>query len=343
MGGAIIQQGELISPEQLLSSCPLHILTKRMVLDSRKRLEKIFKGEDDKKVLIIGPCSADFEDSLIEYASFIKGISEEVKDRIEIIMRFYTGKPRSELGWKGLVNSAPGEDPDINKGILQSRQLAIKILELGVPIADEILNPNLTLHFQDLLSYAAIGARSSANQNHREVASGLEFPIGIKNPTSGKVMPMTQSIKSAQGSHEYFILNRILKSSGNDVAHGILRGGESGPNFSIKNIQEYIDLSASKKLKNPGLIIDCNHDNSGKNPDNQILIMQEVLNNIVPSLSTPSVIKGFMVESYIFDGNQKEESGKSIQRGLSLTDPCIGKEKTMQFIYSLYDIIGKSK
>ncbi|OIO77962.1 3-deoxy-7-phosphoheptulonate synthase [Candidatus Gracilibacteria bacterium CG1_02_38_174] len=332
--------GNIIGSEELKSLFSINTISKNEVMLARKNIEDILAGRSNRKILIIGPCSADFESSLTEYAEFLHEIRSRVKDKIEIIMRFYTGKPRSIGGWKGMQHAQPGQEANMNEGLKESRRLAIQLLKLGIPLADEMLHPQLSQHFDDIFSYLAVGARSTENQYHREVTSGLDIPVGMKNPTSGNIAIMTDSIKAAQTPSHYSIGGYLFNSTGNSYAHGILRGGSDGPNYSAKNLREYIEKM--KGIENPALIVDCNHANSGKNPFKQIEVINELYGNILPSfdageINVQNLVKGFMVESYLFDGRQ--DWSENVQKGLSLTDACIGKEKTEELIMKLYENI----
>jgi 3-deoxy-7-phosphoheptulonate synthase len=327
----LVKEDLPLTPDQLSS-----------IAKARRRIIDIIEGKDTRKILIIGPCSADFEESLLEYAGFLAKIRERVQDRIEIIMRFYTGKPRTIGGWKGIQHAEPGEKPNINFGIQESRRIALSLLRYNLPLADEMLHPHLTPYFEDIYSYLAVGARSTENQYHREVASGLDMPVGLKNPTSGDITIMMNSIRATQAPHHYTLESDVCDSTGNPYAHGILRGGSTGPNYALESIREVI--VKSPHVHNPGVIIDCNHENSRKDPFKQTSIIEQTMSETIPTLEkeglNDSIIKGFMVESYLYDGNQKESA--NITRGLSLTDPCLGREKSEALILELYELIGKT-
>lgn len=293
---------------------------RQKVKESISRLQNIISWKLDKKILIIWPCSADFDSSLFEYAWFLKEMKEKYSDKLEIVMRFYTGKPRTTVWWKGILHSEPGKSADLKSWIKHSRKTAIKLIEdYNMSLADELLYPELSSRLWDLYSYMAIWARSTENQFHREVASWLIFPVWIKNPTSWDLSIMNNSIIAAKASSNYVMERVIYETSGNSSAHGILRWWSTWPNFS-----------EAKDYSSP-LIVDCNHENSGKDPNKQIEIMKEVM------WYKNDNIKGFMVESYLFDGRQ-DYSG-TCKKWLSLTDPCTGKENTKKFIKELYDLI----
>lgn len=205
--------GDIISSEELKSLHPIPDNSITEVMMARRNIEDIIAGRSDRIILIIGPCLANFESSLVEYAIWLRELRKKVRDRIEIVMRFYTGKPRSIGGWKGLQSAEPGQEADMNTGLRESRRLALELLKLGIPLADEILHPQLSRHFDDIFSYQAVGARSTENQYHREVVSGLDFPVGMKNPTSGNIAMMTDSIKAAQTPSHYPVENILFNST----------------------------------------------------------------------------------------------------------------------------------
>ncbi|MFA5917134.1 MAG: 3-deoxy-7-phosphoheptulonate synthase [Candidatus Gracilibacteria bacterium] len=330
--------GELLAPSVLKTKIPLSEKAKAFTENSRQELKDIISGKSNKKILIIGPCSADFEESLYEYADFLSKLQEKVEDKIKIVLRFYTGKPRTIGGWKGLQNSAPGETPDLISGIENSRKIAVNIIEkYNLPLADELLHPQLVEHIGDLYSYFAIGARSSENQFHREVSSGLDFPVGMKNPTSGNISIMLNSVQAGTTPSVYVIGNDVYETSGNSYCHSILRGGITGPNYDLESIKKAYEENKKRNIINKGLIIDTNHDNSQKKYEKQIDIMQEVMNSISENKELKNFVKGFMVESYLFDGRQ--DYSENIQKGLSLTDLCIGKERTEELIMKMYNLI----
>ncbi|MBP8016886.1 3-deoxy-7-phosphoheptulonate synthase [Candidatus Gracilibacteria bacterium] len=336
--------GEMMSPELMKDILPLTSEMKNTVELSSNNIKDIISGKNNRIILIIGPCSADYIESLLTYSEFLKELRKKVKDKIEIVMRFYTGKPRTIGGWKGKMHSAPGEKSNLGNGIYECREMALKIIDNGIPIADEMLNAHMTPYVDDIFSYIAVGARSTEDQYHREVASGLDVAVGMKNPTSGNIEIMTNSVRAAQIPSHYKMRKGLYDSTGNEYTHGILRGGYvTGPNYRSKYIKEYI--KNSNGIINPTLIIDASHDNcltnGKKDPLTQIKVIREVLTQIIPELiengyDVKNLIKGFMVESYIFDGNQKYIDEKNIIKGKSFTDPCIGLENTEKLVMDLY-------
>ncbi len=307
-------------------------------------LRAIFRGEDDRLVLIIGPCSADIEDSVIEYILRLRDLQEKVADRIFIVPRIYTGKPRTTGdGYKGMVHQPnPNEKPDVLKGIVAIRELHMRALrETGMGCADEMLYPDNYRYLNDLLSYVAIGARSVENQEHRLTSSGLDIPVGMKNPTGGDLAVMMNSITAAQHSHAFIYRGWEVQSEGNPYAHAILRGyvdeqGRSYPNYHYEDLLRLAESFAARPdLKNPGVIVDTNHANSGKKYLEQIRIAKEVLHSCRHNADIRKIVKGLMIESYLEDGSQKIGEGKY---GCSITDPCLGWDKTERLVYDLAEV-----
>ena len=306
-------------------------------------IQKIFTGKSDKLLLIIGPCSADNEDSVLDYMERLAGVQEKVKDKIMIVPRVYTNKPRTTGdGYKGLLHQPnPEERPDMFKGIIAIRKLHMEVAaRTGFTCADEMLYPENHKYLDDLLAYVAVGARSVEDQQHRLTASGIEVPAGMKNPTSGDIRIMMNSIHAAQSSHTFVYRGWEATSQGNPYAHAILRGytnskGEHHPNYHYEDIIHLCDAYEKRpELVNPAVIIDANHENSGKDPFQQPRIIREVLNNCRYSDRIARIVKGFMVESYIEDGRQDIGGGVY---GKSITDACLGWEKSERLIYEIAD------
>lgn len=307
------------------------------------KLKNILSGKSDELVLIIGPCSADREDSVIDYISRLRKVQEKVEEKIFIIPRIYTNKPRTTgAGYKGMLHQPnPDEDPDLLKGIITIRELHMRaVKETGFTCADEMLYPENHKYLDDLLAYVAVGARSVENQQHRLTASGIEVPVGMKNPTSGDISVMLNSIMAAQNPHTFIYRGWEAHSIGNPYAHGILRGyvnkhGQSMPNYHYEDLLFVKESYLARGLENPALIIDTNHSNSGKNPFEQVRIAKEVMHSCRHNGEIRKMVKGFMIESYIEDGAQK--IGEGIY-GKSITDPCLGWEKTEKLIYELAEL-----
>ncbi len=307
--------------------------------------KKIFSGESDKFLLIIGPCSADKEDSVMEYIYRLKKVQEKVEDKIMIVPRIYTNKPRTTGdGYKGMLHQPdPNSSPDLLKGIQAIRHLHMRAMaETGFGCADEMLYPENHRYLSDILTYVAIGARSVENQQHRLTASGLDIPVGMKNPTGGDITVMMNSITAAQHSHMFLYRGWEVQSLGNPYAHAILRGyvnkhGQALPNYHYEDLISLYDTYKASGLANPAVIIDTNHSNSGKKYLEQPRIAKEVLHSCRCSADIKSLVKGLMIESYLEDGCQK--IGPDEVYGKSITDPCLGWEKTERLIYDIADVL----
>ncbi|MBR5472891.1 MAG: 3-deoxy-7-phosphoheptulonate synthase [Clostridia bacterium] len=305
-------------------------------------IKAVFTGELDKFLLIIGPCSADNEEAVLDYMGRLKKVADDVSDKILVIPRVYTNKPRTTgEGYKGMLHQPnPEEQPDMLKGIIAIRDLHMRALaDYGFTCADEMLYPENYRYLSDILGYVAIGARSVENQQHRLVSSGISIPVGMKNPTSGDLTVMMNSIKAAQTSHTYLYRGWEVTSSGNDTAHAILRGymdfaGRNISNYHYEDIAHLCELYQEYGLKNPSVIIDANHANSSKKYLEQIRIAKDVVYSRNHNHDIRDLVKGIMIESYIEDGVQK--IGEHIY-GKSITDPCLGWEKTENLIYKIAD------
>ena len=306
-------------------------------------MNDIFSGKSNKFILVIGPCSADSEEPVLDYIYRLRGVQEKVKDKILIIPRIYTNKPRTTGdGYKGMLHQPdPNAAPDLLKGIISIRKLHMRaVSETGFVCADEMLYPENHRYLSDIIAYVAVGARSVENQQHRLTASGLDVPVGMKNPTSGDLSVMMNSITAAQHSHVFCYRGWEVKSSGNPYAHAILRGyvdkqGKSHPNYHYEDLTNLALLYENSGLKNPAAIIDTNHSNSGKNYLEQIRISKEVLHSMRYDTTVKSLVKGLMIESYIEDGAQKISDCETY--GKSITDPCLGWEKSERLIYDIAD------
>ena len=309
-----------------------------------EEIKRIFKGESDKLVLVIGPCSADAEEPVMEYVHRLARVQEQVKDKLLLIPRIYTNKPRTTgEGYKGMLHQPNPEGlPDIYNGILAIRHLHTRALtETGLSTADEMLYPSNYRYLSDLLSYVAVGARSTEDQEHRLVSSGIDVPVGLKNPTSGDLSVMMNSITAAQHAHSFIYRGWAVETSGNELAHSILRGfvdkhGKSIPNYHYEDLAGLCELYAKSNLKNPAVILDANHANSGKRFAEQPRICKEVLHSCRHNSDIKKMVKGFMIESYLVDGCQKIGEGVF---GQSITDPCIGWEKTVQLVMDIADLV----
>lgn len=324
-----------------------HPISKELsdLVDKRNiEIAKIFKGESEKKLLIIGPCSADNEDSVIDYVSRLATIQDEVKDKIFIVPRIYTNKPRTTgSGYKGMLHQPdPSKKSDMYKGIVAIRKLHMRALkETGFSCADEMLYPENYKYLDDVLAYVAVGARSVENQQHRLTSSGIEVPVGMKNPTSGDISVMMNAITAAQSKHSFIYRGWAVHSQGNPLAHAILRGyvnkhGKSLPNYHYEDLVDLCQTYQESGLLNPALIIDTNHANSGKNYLEQPRIVKAVLHSCRQDSNIKKLVKGFMIESYIEDGAQK--IGECTY-GKSITDSCLGWDKTKKLILDIAELI----
>ncbi len=327
-------------PQEIKEMCPLSAELNKVVQRRKQEIADIFTGKSDKLILIIGPCSADNEDSVIDYIERLRKVQEKVEEKIYIIPRIYTNKPRTTgSGYKGMLHQPnPNEKPDMLKGIMMIRDLHIRaIKETGFSCADEMLYPENYKYLDDILAYVAIGARSVENQQHRLTASGISVPVGMKNPTSGDLSVMMNAINAAQNKHTFIYRGWAVHSQGNPLAHAILRGyvnkhGQSLPNYHYEDLEFLCDIYSKSGLENPAVIIDTNHANSGKQYMQQIRIAKDVMYSVRHDSSIKKLVKGFMIESYIEDGAQK--IGECIY-GKSITDPCLGWEKSEKLIYDL--------
>lgn len=311
--------------------------------ENDKALQAVFTGDDDRLVLVIGPCSADREDAVLEYISRLRRVQERVIDKIIIVPRVYTNKPRTTGdGYKGMLHQPdPNSSPDMLKGLIAIRKLHMKVLgQTGFSCADEMLYPENHNYLSDVLSYVAVGARSVENQLHRLTASGLDIPVGMKNPTGGDLSVMMNSITAAQHAHTFVYSNWEVQSKGNPLAHAILRGyankhGRTVPNYHYEDLQFLCELYAKSGLLNPGVVIDTNHSNSGKHWEEQPRIAKEILHSTRHSGDIFRMVKGLMIESYLEDGNQSPDG---CVYGKSITDPCLGWDKTERLILELADL-----
>lgn len=331
-------------PKDIKAQYPLDDELAKRVDVRNKEIKDVFEEKSDKFVLIIGPCSADNEDSVMDYIHRLRKIQDKVYDKILIVPRIYTNKPRTTGdGYKGMLHQPnPNEDPDMLKGIVAIRNLHMRALkETEFTCADEMLYPENYRYLNDILGYVAIGARSVENQQHRLTASGLSIPVGMKNPTGGDISVMMNSITAAQHSHTFIYRGWEVRSHGNPSAHAILRGyvnkhGQSLPNYHYEDLIHLWETYQASGLSNPGVVIDTNHSNSGKNPFEQVRISKEVLHSMRYNSDIGKMVKGLMIESYIEDGAQK--IGECVY-GKSITDPCLGWEKTERLILDIADTL----
>lgn len=310
-----------------------------------RELENILSGSDDRFLLVIGPCSADNEDAVMDYIYRIARIAERVADKIMIVPRIYTNKPRTTgEGYKGMLHQPdPNGAPDLLTGLLAIRRLHMRALcETGLGCADEMLYPENHRYLSDILTYVAVGARSVEDQQHRLTSSGLDIPVGMKNPTGGDISIMMNAIRAAQGSHTFIYRGWEVRSHGNPYAHAILRGyvdkqGKSHPNYHYEDLIDLAAVYAESGLGNPAVLIDTNHSNSAKRYDEQPRIAKEVLHSMRQSGDIRRLVRGLMIESYLVDGAQKISADEIY--GKSITDPCLGIEKTERLIYEIAELV----
>ena len=339
---------KLPTPKEIKEMYPLDDGLKEIKAKNDEEIRKVFTGESDKFILVIGPCSADKEESVIDYIHRLKDVQEKVKDEIIIIPRIYTNKPRTTgAGYKGMLHQPdPLADPDMLKGLIAIRKLHMRALkETGFSCADEMLYSENHRYLSDMLSYVAVGARSVEDQQHRLTASGLNIPVGMKNPTGGDISVMLNAINAAQHSHTFIYRGWEVKSEGNPLAHAILRGyvdqnGVSYPNYHYEDLLELAKLYDESHFANPAVIVDTNHANSGKKYEEQVRIAKEVLHSIRHNEKIRKIVKGLMIESYIEDGCQKLTDGVY---GKSITDPCLGWEKTEKLILEIAELRKTNK
>lgn len=308
-------------------------------------LKAIMRREDERLLLVIGPCSSDNEEAVIEYAKRLSALQEEVKDRIFMVMRVYTAKPRTNGdGYKGLIHQPnTNAAPSLINGIKAVRNLHYRVIsETGLTTADEMLYPENLPLVDDLISYMAVGARSVEDQQHRFVASGADIPTGLKNPTSGNLNVMFNGIYAAQNRQSFLFTGKEVETTGNPLAHAILRGatneyGKNIPNYYYDKLLETIEQYEEMRLENPFILVDTNHDNSGKQYLEQVRIVRQTLINRAWNDKIRKVVRGFMIESYLEGGRQDEAEifGKSI------TDPCLGWDDTTQLVHEIYETLGK--
>ena len=332
---------ELPLPADLKAEYPLS----EEILEIKKKRDQeirdIFTGKSDKCIVIVGPCSADNEDSVCEYVNRLAGVNEKVSDRLMIIPRIYTNKPRTTgEGYKGMLHQPePDQAPDLLAGIIAIRKLHTRaIKESGLTAADEMLYPENRSYLDDILSYEAIGARSVENQQHRLTASSMDIPVGMKNPTSGDFSVMLNSVVAAQSSHTFIYRGMDVTTDGNDLAHVILRGGVDKygtciPNYHYEDLVRLLDMYQKRELKNPAAVVDANHSNSNKQFREQIRIVSEVLHSRKYNPELRTLIKGVMIESYLEEGCQKIDENRVY--GKSITDPCLGWEDTERLLYKI--------
>lgn len=340
----------LPSAEEIIASQPLSQATERQIIQDKHEVKEILAGRDSRLIVIVGPCSAWPAEAVLEYAKRLKRLSDEVRGQIKIILRCYIQKPRTAKGWTGPVNQPdPFLPADIGKGIVYARSLMVQAIELGLPIADEAVFTHNARGFIELLSWVAIGARSTEDQEHRIFASAVDCAVGMKNPTSGDLEIAVNSIIAAQHPHAAVFNGYQVETDGNPYAHLVLRGGADGPNYDTGSLLRAKSLLEKHALSNPSIIIDASHDNckieGKKDPLAQPEVVRRVMQSLAEEPSLRRVVKGFMIESFVKSGSQKVEqcSTETIDRdGLSITDPCIGWEETEKTLLELAERVASN-
>ena len=340
MGFSFLNQ--LPTTEEVKKQYPLSKELRERKAKRDAEIKSIFRGESKKFLLVIGPCSADHEDPVLEYCQRLKEVAKDVEDRIFIVPRIYTNKPRTTgEGYKGMLHQPdPEKRSNLTEGILAIRRMHIRVLEeCGFSTADEMLYPDNHNYLDDVLSYVAVGARSVENQQHRMVASGVDIPVGMKNPTSGDLGVMLNSIYAGQHGHNFIYRGGEVETAGNPYTHAIMRGSQSKhgqmiPNYHYEDLKLLHSLYEKKELLNPVVVVDTNHCNSGKKYKEQLRIAQEIMHFRKYSEELAYFVKGLMVESYLEEGSAKVEEHIL---GKSITDPCIGWEDTLRLISTVYE------
>lgn len=332
------------SPEEIRDAHPMSAELAKVKAQRDKEIKDIFTGADNRFITIIGPCSADYEESVLDYLNRLAKVQEKIKDKVLVIPRIYTNKPRTNgSGYKGMLHQPdPESKPDFIEGVKAIRKMHIRAIEeTGLTAADEMLYTDNWPYLEDILSYVAVGARSVENQAHRLTASGIDVPVGMKNPTSGDYTVMMNSCVAAQSKHTFLFSGHETKTDGNPLTHCILRGslsksGRSIANYHYEDLRFLCDMYQKFDLVNPACIVDANHNNSGKKWDEQPRIVKEIIHSMRHSEDINKLVKGVMVESYIEDGNQPVGGGCY---GKSITDPCLGWDKTEKLLLEIAEIL----
>ncbi len=328
----------LLTPNEVKERLPLTKVTEHTVLKFRQEIENILDFKDNRKFIVVGPCSIHDPQAAIEYAEKLHNLAEKVKDKILLIMRVYFEKPRTTVGWKGLVNDPDMDDSfHVERGILIARSLLIKLAELGLPTATEALDPIIPQYLSELIAWSAIGARTTESQTHREMASGLSMPIGFKNGTDGNINVALNALRAAKTPHHFLGINQkgqvsVFETRGNQYGHVILRGGNQ-PNFDVENVM-LVEAELKKSGLPPRIVIDCSHGNTNKNYKLQPVVFENVIQQIIDGNTS---IVGVMLESNLYEGNQSLTGDlQDLKYGVSVTDQCIGWEETEEIILAAY-------
>jgi len=338
---------KLSSAEQLIQSLPLSMEGHRQIMQDRQEINNILEGKDERLLIIVGPCSAWPKEAVLKYAEKLAVLNKKLSHTLKIIMRLYIQKPRTTKGWTGPINQPnPCELPDVEAGVKYSREMMVKVIEMGLPIADEALFTHNAKGFLELLSWVAIGARSTEDQEHRIFASAIDCAVGMKNPTHGLLSIAVNGVLAAQHPHVAVFEGYEVQTHGNKHAHVVLRGNNLSPNYSNQDLTEIKNHMTRHDILNPAVIIDVSHDNcvvnGKKDHSKQPSIIYEIMNNIKDKPELKKLVKGFMIESFIKSGNQKvdEAHPENIDMsGLSITDPCLGFEETAELLIKLAGLV----
>ena len=341
----IVETQEIPTPQELKKDFPISEIVASHVFTSREVLQNILAGKDKRMFAVVGPCSIHDTQAALDYAHKLKKLADNIKDEIFVVMRVYFEKPRTTVGWKGLINDPHLDDSfKLEEGLKIARQLMLEINKIGLPLGTEALDPISPQYLIDLVSWAAIGARTTESQTHRELASGLSCPVGFKNGTDGSVSVAVNAMLSAATGHSFLGINdkgivSILKTKGNEFGHLILRGGTSGPNHdSVSVEQARAEVEKSKLPEN--IVVDCSHANSHKNHNLQTMVLHDVIRQ---RCDGNSAIKGFMLESNLFEGNQKLKDKKDLAYGVSITDACLGWDSTEKILMESFEMLKAKK
>ena len=332
---------KLPTPDEIRSQFPVPPDLAKRKEERDAQIRDVLTGKSNKFLVIIGPCSADNEDAVCDYVTRLAKVHEKVKDKLILIPRIYTNKPRTTgEGYKGLLHQPdPEKEPDLLAGIIAIRKMHIRVMEeTGLSAADEMLYPENRSYLDDVLSYEAVGARSVENQQHRLTASGMDIPVGMKNPTSGDLSVMLNSVTAAQHPHRFIYRGCDVETQGNELAHTILRGGvdkygKNIPNYHYEDLARLAEMYGKWELRNPAVVVDVNHSNSSKQYKEQIRIVSEVMHSRNYNPELRKLVKGVMIESYLVEGRQ--DITENLTYGQSITDPCIGWEDTKRLLYDI--------
>ena len=344
----ILESQALLSPDEMAEQYPVTEAAADTVMTGREEVQRILRREDDRFLVIVGPCSIHDVDSAIEYATRLAELRKKYADRMCIVMRVYFEKPRTTVGWRGLIMD-PGLDQtsDIPRGLRLAREILVRVNELGLPCGSEMLDPIVPQYTSDLVSWASIGARTTESQTHREMASGLSMPVGFKNATDGDVQIAVNAILSSRQSHSFIGITRegsacVLQTLGNPDSHLILRGGKKGTNYDRDSVENAVSLLKKAGIR-PSIIVDCSHGNSQKMPENQIGVLMEIIRLRNDADAPLRPLCGCMIESFLETGCQPISADPAdLKKGLSITDPCLGWDMTVSALAEAYKLLGET-